>query len=53
MKEMIINEKPLMWYKVNELSEKMNKTQVGICLGIHRETVQSENNEGLLLTSTT
>ena len=41
MKDMIKNEKPLMWYKVRELSGKMNKTQVGFCLGIHRDTVRS------------
>lgn len=41
MKDVIINEKPLMWYKVRELSGKLNKTQVGICLGIHRDTVRS------------
>lgn len=41
MKDMIKNEKPLMWYKVRELSGKMNKTQVGICLGIYCDTVRS------------
>lgn len=28
----------LMWYKVKELSGKMNKTQIGKSLGIHRDT---------------
>lgn len=30
-----------MWYKVKELSDKMNKTQIGKVLGLHRDTVKS------------
>lgn len=33
--------KIVMWYKVKELSVKMNKTQIGKLLGIHRNTVRS------------
>lgn len=29
-----------MWYKVRELSDTMNKTQIGKSLGIHRDTVR-------------
>ncbi len=32
--------KYLMWYKVKELfSEGLNKTQIGLSLGLHRQTV--------------
>lgn len=40
MKDTTLN-KIVMWYKVRELSEKMNKTQIGKLLGIHRDTVRS------------
>lgn len=33
--------KIVMWYKVKELSDKMNKTQIGKVLGLHRDTVRS------------
>lgn len=33
-------QKYLMWYKVKELfSDGLNKSQIGLCLGIHRQTV--------------
>lgn len=35
-------QKYLMWYKVKELfSNGLNKSQIGLCLGLHRQTVST------------